>query len=248
MKFKRFFFDFFNNWTRPIIFFVVSLILLLAISFLVDSIELENAVFYILLISFLTILISVVVQFIKRQFLKLFLTLFVLGIGAIIFLYASSALFWKVQSMPDRYADNLQIPNNIKIYLPSDTTFSISDRIPDFQLYNSFQPGLYYYSVWIKKIEKGYCYLKAFEVTQNDRLSEDRLKEQSRIEVFNPSDTIRLFEMSKDNYNSGRHFTIYEGDWDKPYAARLEVWFVPANGGQERKLTEKNFKIEGWMR
>ncbi|MCO5241238.1 MAG: hypothetical protein M9904_14400 [Chitinophagaceae bacterium] len=231
MKFKRFFFNFFNNWTRPIIFLVISFVLFLSVSFLVDCVELESIIFYILLISVLTILISVVVQLTKGQFLTLFLTLCVLGVTAVAFLYASFALFWKIQSMPDRYADELKIPSNIQVYLPSDTTFSIADVTPNFQLYNSFQPGLYYYSLWTRKIEKGYCYLKAFEVTQNDRLSGDRLKEQSKIEVFNLSDTIRVFEMGKDSYTSHRpFFTIYEGDWGKPYAARFEVWFVPANG------------------
>jgi hypothetical protein len=41
--------------------------------------------------------------------------------------------------------------------------------------------------------------------------------------------------------------TIYEGDWGKPYAARFEVWFKPDNGGNEQKLFQKNYKIEGWM-
>jgi hypothetical protein len=43
-------------------------------------------------------------------------------------------------------------------------------------------------------------------------------------------------------------FTIYEGDWGKPYAARFEVWFKPDAGGAERKLAERTFKIEGWQR
>ncbi|MEO5990661.1 MAG: hypothetical protein ABIP68_03415 [Ferruginibacter sp.] len=154
--------------------------------------------------------------------------------------------------MPDKYADKLIIPKNIKIYLPLDTSFSAKqlDTTPDFQLYNSFQPGLYSYSIWTKRIDSGYCYLKAYEVTHNDTLSVDRLKERSRIEVFNPSDTLKRFEMNNDNdnYNVKRSFTIYEGDWGKPYAAKFEVWYVPTNGGQERKLIEKNFKIEGWMR
>ncbi len=152
--------------------------------------------------------------------------------------------------MPDKYANKLIIPKNIKIYLPSDTSFSVKnlDTTPDFQLYNSFQPGLYSYSIWTKRIDSGYCYLKAYEVTHNDPLSVDRLEERSKIEVFNPSDTLKRFDMGNDNYNSKKFFTIYEGDWGKPYAARFELWYVPANGGQERKLIEKNFKIEGWMR
>jgi hypothetical protein len=150
--------------------------------------------------------------------------------------------------MPDHYADNLSIPKNIKLNLPSDSTFSFRDTTPNFELYNSFQPGIYSYTIWTKKIDKGYCYLKAFEVTKNDPLSADRLKETSKIEVYNPTDSIVKFSMGKSKYNDDRYFTIYEGDWDKPYAARFEVWFVPENGGQERKLIEKNFKIEGWMR
>lgn len=43
-------------------------------------------------------------------------------------------------------------------------------------------------------------------------------------------------------------FTIYEGDWGKPYAARFEVWFKPDSGKQERKIAERIFKIEGWQR
>jgi energy-coupling factor transporter transmembrane protein EcfT len=248
MKLKKFFLNFFNNWTKPILFFIVSLLLLFSIVFLSTNITLENISFYILIIAVLCILISIVLQIIKGQFLKSFLTLCVLGLGALVFFYASIALFWKTQSMPDGYADKLTIPKDIKIYLPSDTTFSVGDTIPNFQLYNSFQPGLYSYSLWTKKIEKGYCYLKAFEIIHNDPLSVDRLKARSRIDVFNPSDTLKRFDMENDNNNSENIFTIYEGDWDKPYAARFEVWFVPANGGQEQKLVEKNFKIEGWMR
>jgi hypothetical protein len=43
-------------------------------------------------------------------------------------------------------------------------------------------------------------------------------------------------------------FTIYEGDWGKPYAARFEVWFKPDSKGPERKLAERIYKIEGWQR
>ena len=41
---------------------------------------------------------------------------------------------------------------------------------------------------------------------------------------------------------------ISEGDWDKPYAARFEVWFKPDSDETERKLAERVFKIEGWQR
>ena len=91
--------------------------------------------------------------------------------GCVIFFYFSITEFWKTQSMPDKYADKLTIPKNIKINLPSDSAFSFADTTPNFQLYNSFQPGLYSYSIWTKIIDSGYCYLKAYEITHNDPLS-----------------------------------------------------------------------------
>ena len=248
MKLKKFLLNFFNNWTKPILIFIASFLLFFSFGFLSNNGYLLIFSFFILLSAVLIILISIIFQIINGQFLKSFLTLCVLGIGALVFFYASIALFFKTQSMPDGYAYNLIIPKDIKIYLPSDTTFSISDTTPNFQLYNSFQPGLYSYSLWTKEIGKGYCYLKAFELTQNDPLSVKSLKERSRIEVFNPGDTLKRFDMNNGNDNSKRNFTIYEGDWGKSYAAQFEVWFVPASGGQEQKLLEKNFKIEGWMR
>jgi hypothetical protein len=111
----------------------------------------------------------------------------------------------------------------------------------EFQLYNSFQPGLFEYDFWIGEIEKGTIYLKAFEITQEHALSVNRLSKSSSVKIHNPTDTIKKFGTTS-------NFTIYEGDWGKPYAARFEVWFKPDKGGRERKLLSKNYKIEGWMR
>jgi len=79
----------------------------------------------------------------------------------------------------DRWADNLKIPDNIPIENPVDFTFdkylngckpdSITNRQvtqTDFQLYNSYQPGLYEFDFWTSKIDSGTIYLKAFEITQ----------------------------------------------------------------------------------
>ena len=53
---------------------------------------------------------------------------------------------------------------------------------------------------------------------------------------------------SRVKFNYENEFKIYEGDWGKPYAARIEVWFCPDFGRTERKLMERVCKIEGWMR
>ena len=42
--------------------------------------------------------------------------------------------------------------------------------------------------------------------------------------------------------------TVYEGDWHHLQRVRFELWFRPANGGQERKLVETTATIAGWER
>ena len=89
--------------------------------------------------------------------------------------------------------------------------------------------------------EPGSVYLKAFEVTKGTPLSVYRLKEKSETRMTwssNPSE----------RFGAKAGFTIYEGDWGKPYAARFEVWFKPDSGKPDRKLAERIFKIEGWQR
>lgn len=112
---------------------------------------------------------------------------------------------------------------------------------PSFEIRNSFQPGIYDSTIWVNPGEPGKVYLKAFEVTKGTPLSVERLKDDTNEFVGWSSDPEELFF-------SNTNFTIYEGDWGKPYAARLEVWFKPDSGGADRKLMEKVFKIEGWQR
>ena len=112
---------------------------------------------------------------------------------------------------------------------------------PTIELRESFQPGIYDSEIWVNPGESGMIYLKAYEVTQDYRLSAERLKERSNEWVGWSDDPSQLFL-------SNTHFKIYEGDWGKPYAARFEVWFVPDSGEGERKLIEKIFRIEGWQR
>lgn len=109
------------------------------------------------------------------------------------------------------------------------------------KLSKSFQPGIYDSEVWANPGEPGMIYLKAFEATHETALSASRLKDAS-------NEWIGWSDDPKELFLSNTHFTIYEGDWGKPYAARFEVWFVPDGGGRERKLISKVFKIEGWQR
>jgi len=72
-------------------------------------------------------------------------------------------------------------------------------------------------------------------------LSEGRLYDRSNERIGWSQDPEEKFLYENE-------FTIYEGDWGKPYAARIEVWFRPDSGKPERKLTERICKIEGWQR
>ncbi|MCF7789597.1 MAG: hypothetical protein K9N47_25965 [Prosthecobacter sp.] len=109
------------------------------------------------------------------------------------------------------------------------------------ELRKSFQGGLYNAQIRCNPGAPGRIYLKAFEITQNDRLSEDRLAAATNEWVGGSEDPTEQFF-------SETHFTIYEGDWGQYYGARFEVWFDPDDHSGERKLLERNFKIEGWMR
>jgi hypothetical protein len=126
----------------------------------------------------------------------------------------------------------------IREILPPD---SIRQGEASLELRKSFQPGLYDSILWINPGEPGMVYLRAFEVTQGTPLSSEKPKDAS-------NEWIGWSESPEDLFFSNTHFTIYEGDWGKPYAARLEVWFTPDSGGLDRKIMDRVFRIEGWER
>ncbi len=121
--------------------------------------------------------------------------------------------------------------------VPADTNIH-KDAQPDIILYNGFQGGIYDADIWCNPGEPGLLYLKAFEITQGTPLSEDRMPNAKAGYSGDPNEMF-LREMG---------FTIYEGNWGQYYGARFEVWFKPDSDQLDRKLFEKNFKIEGWQR
>lgn len=101
--------------------------------------------------------------------------------------------------------------------------------------------GIYTAIIRCNPGEPGCVYLKAYEITGNTRLSEDRLKKRS-------TELIGWSEDPKELFRSSFQFTIYEGELSQFYGARFEVWFAPENGKDDRKLIESNWKIDGWSR
>lgn len=110
-----------------------------------------------------------------------------------------------------------------------------------FRLLTGMQPGIYGVVYSLNPGEPGSVYLKAFEVTKGTPLSVDRLEMASKTRMT-------WSTKPSERFGAKAGFTIYEGDWGKPYAARFEVWFTPDSGKPERKLAERIFKIEGWQR
>ena len=103
------------------------------------------------------------------------------------------------------------------------------------------QPGIYEVVYSLNPGEPGSVYLKAFEATTGTRLSVERLEMASKTRMTWSTEP-------SERFGAKAGFTIYEGDWGKPYAAHFEVWFKPDSGKTERKLSERIFKIEGWQR
>lgn len=111
---------------------------------------------------------------------------------------------------------------------------------PHFRLYNGMQGGMYIMDILCNPGEPGTLYIRANEITTGTKLSEKRILNRA-VRIFGNEQPNELFPCKID-------FTIYEGNWEQYYGAHIEVWFKPDSGGQDRKLFEDDYKVEGWMR
>jgi hypothetical protein len=226
--------------------FALSLVLTWTGLFVQNDIY-TDVTFFLFLIFFFLVMIILIYQIINNNRPAILMALLCILLGILSFFFLSIAYYIQSITMGDHYADDLIIPQNIEVYKPAggelgertDSIIRLKKTNQDFVLYKAGQSGHYNYDIWVGTIDSGTVYLKAYEVTKNDRLSEQSLTKNSQIRIGNPSPEIKRFEMNG-------YFTIYEGDWEVPYAARFEVWFRP-DSGNERLLFEKNYIISGWQ-
>jgi hypothetical protein len=149
-------------------------------------------------------------------------------------------------SQPDPFGKEHPIPQGMEYEIPLKKNAPVDVIIDGFsedeclQVWNDFQGGLYQYSFYYPELPDGEVFLRCFEVTENIELSTSRLRKASTVNVIGHTE----FGMIADKQN----FTIYEGDWGDYYAARIEVWHKNARTGEETKLLEKIYRVEGWMR
>jgi len=235
-----------EKWFYPILLMIVGFIL----SFFILQIPREIAFTSSIIIVYASILIALIfsaIRLIRKDYLKGSIQTILTLIIAVI--YAGYFSFFLMFYPYDFFAENLKIPDNIKFEKPINLNDNINSQpkileitYPTFLLYDGFQPGIYEYEIFLNKIEKGTVYLKVYEITKNEILSEDAIKENSKINVYNPSNELRKFKLKED-------FTVYEGDWNQFYGSRIEVWFQPENNSEKpRKLFSKNYIIQGWQR
>jgi hypothetical protein len=235
----------FEKWWRSVLFWLGTGFVLLAALFFESDIF-QVIAFVLFVVGSLSLLITSVYQLVKKRWWQAALTAFLFGFTCFISIaFILVALFITLEGN-DGWADKLTIPPGItekplETRLRPDTTEMILKTQTDLQLYMDAQPGMFVYDLWLGKIAPGTVHLKAFEITQNYRLSPERLKQSSVMNIANLTDSIKRFP--------GKYtFTIYEGDWGKPYAARFEVWYRADGEKEEIKLLSKNYIIEGWQR
>jgi hypothetical protein len=189
---------------------------------------------------------------ILKKIISIIIIIFVLFIIGCTVIYCAIPMFLAsaMRDSADHFADELEIPNDIEINIPKgekhhdiyyipETTESKDDI--DIELYYGLQGGMYWYFAWLDNVETGKIYLKAYEYTKNIELSSEQLLKKTEIEIDGIGENV---------VKAGpKEFTIYEGDWEKYYVARFELWYKPLdNRKKEIKLLEKNYLIDGWQR
>lgn len=228
-------------WSFPILLALFMLTLCLLFT-TVPSI-LETIVFILLFLTLLALPVSWIILLINRQWSKCLMSLLA-SVLVVCVLWIPFTLF--AMSGPDGFGREHPIPEGLEYNLPlsddSNSSIPIDSLDTDtyLQVWSDFQGGMYMYDLYYATLPEGEIFLRCYEATKNIPLSEERILEESRVSI-NPTTSFSKLV-------SRKRFTIYEGDWEDYYAARIEVWHRNAETKQEMKLTEKVYRVDGWMR
>ena len=247
---QRFFIKYW--WTFPLL-LALSMLALIVLFTKTPSI-LETIIGVLLLLDVVALFTSWVILIINKKWLKVLLSFiasaveclfsFIIStvVGGVLFL----PLVLSAMSGPDGFGKEHPIPEQLEYNLPlsyESDKIEVVDSLDTktyLQIWNDFQGGMYKYDFYYTSLEPGEVFLRCYEVTSNTPLSEDRLIEQSRVKISSQKQFGKVVNKQS--------FTIYEGDWDDYYAARIEVWFKSSETNKESKLMEKVYRVEGWMR
>ena len=228
-------------YVLPILLIVFMLILW--VSFSKEPTIWENVVFVLLLLTAIALFASWVFLADNGQWWKA-ITSFLAT--AVIAFFLGIPLCFVAASSPDGFGKKHPIPDGLTYELPLSEDSCLTEPIDSLDantyltIWNGSQGGIYRYDFYYGPLPAGEIYLKCYEVTDDYQLSEYRLTKASWVRF----DTTTSFTKLVDK----QQFTIYEGDWGDYYAARIEVWYKNAATGEEKKLVEKVYRVEGWMR
>ena len=100
----------------------------------------------------------------------------------------------------------------------------------------------YAYQSWVNPGEPGETYLRAFELSQGVELGFGKDGYPAHLK-YETRENSGWSENPEEKFLIGSRLTL--GLKSKFCAVRLEIWFAPANGGPERKLVERVFKVKG---
>jgi hypothetical protein len=244
----------------PILYALFAFALILMINMNSLPAVIENSVGILLLITLITLPVSWIVLLVNKRWWRCIAS-FVASV--VIAVLSGGALFFAILAAmfaPDTstFGKDHPIPADLEYNLPLqryhwDDSLAASVYVdPDsvvvdtlnadsyLQIWNGSQGGIYNYDFYYGPLPAGEIYLKCFEVTEDIPLSDYRLKKASMVKINGTSTFSKLVDKQE--------FTIYEGVFHDYYAARIEVWFKDAKTGDEKKLLEKVYRVEGWMR
>ena len=234
-------------WTLPVL---MALLMVLDCLIMIANLPIiETIIGWIVVIVVISIMVSWVVLLTNKQWKKCFYSFLITILAGSALSIPMGMIAYAPSS--DDFGRRHNIPNGLEYSIPFEklSTPSITidslDTSRYLQIWNGSQGGIYTYDFYYGPISAGEIFLKCYEVTKNIRLSAktawgDRIYESSKVAIDSTSSFSKLVNQQE--------FTIYEGDWGDYYAARIEVWHKDAKSGQETKLMEKVYRVEGWMR
>lgn len=235
--------EFFEKYWKTLL--CIWACLLVADCFIMMLTDAADTVFFILeALTIVCILVSWIVLLINKKW-KLFLKSFFLTILITVVLLIPLGFAALYGPNNDSFGKDHPIPEgleyNITIQeLSADVQIDSTDTASWLQLWEGGQGGYYQYVFYCNAVPAGEISLRCFEVTENIPLSEERLSVKSSVTI----DSTNVFSKVVNK----KEFTIYEGDFGDYYAARIEVWHKDNVTGEQKKLLEKVYRVEGWQR
>lgn len=232
-----------DKWWVFIEIMALALIALIILAWTAPPTVFESIIGGILLFTLIALPVSWVILLVNQQRGKC-LRSFLLSVAVFVILgsiYGIATMygpgydnFGKKHPIPDGLKYNIPLVEDIKTKTPVDSL----DTDSFLQVWGEL--GVYSYDFYYGPLPAGVVFLRCYEATNNIPLSEDELLSSSKVAVDSTSSFSQLVKKHS--------FTIYEGDFEDYYAARIEVWYRNAKTKEESLLVEKVYRVEGWMR